>query len=101
MNPKHTIKLYGRPNCCLCQEAEEAIRQVIDGKSVDFEVIDITGDNRLEAEYGELIPVTTLNGEVVSYGQISHLRLRRLLGGGSLSERYRAFLRSFPARFRS
>lgn len=76
------------------------IRHALRGHDATLQTVDITGDSHLEAAYGQLIPVTAINGEVVFYGKVSALRLRRLLGGGSLSQRYQAFLASFPARFR-
>ncbi len=55
------IVLYGKPGCGLCDHAREALIQA----GVEFQEVDITTDPGLKEEFGVLIPVVEVNGEVV------------------------------------
>jgi redox-sensing transcriptional repressor len=56
------VVLYGRPGCCLCDDARAALERV--RASVAFELIerDIESDEHLLRAYLERIPVITLDG---------------------------------------
>lgn len=49
-------RLYGRAWCHLCEEMARALR----GAGVAFEEVDVDSDARLEALYGEHVPVLFL-----------------------------------------
>ncbi|MBA2505051.1 MAG: glutaredoxin family protein [Thermoleophilaceae bacterium] len=55
------IVLFGKPGCHLCDEA----RAALDEAGVERREVDITLDPRLFREYGERIPVLSVDGEVV------------------------------------
>ena len=57
------LTLYGKPGCCLCDEARAAVEEV--RAELDFEVehVDVSIDPRLHREYGERIPVLDIDGE--------------------------------------
>ena len=57
------LTLYTKPDCCLCDEAAEALERV--GARVPFtlEVVDISTDPELQRRYGERIPVVLVDGE--------------------------------------
>jgi glutaredoxin len=57
------VVLYGRPDCHLCDEAREAIREF---KGVELREVDIESDDRLFASMLERIPVVEVDGVVVS-----------------------------------
>ena len=57
------VTLYGKPGCCLCDEAKEAIASVRAARAFDLEEVDITRDPVLESEYRERIPVVAIDGE--------------------------------------
>jgi len=57
------ITLYGKPGCCLCDEARAAVVAVRADVPFDLEEVDISTDPRLHREYGERIPVLDVNGE--------------------------------------
>lgn len=56
------VTLYGKPGCCLCDEARVAIAEVRARREFELEEIDITLDPVLAREYGERIPVVALDG---------------------------------------
>lgn len=95
------IVLYGRPHCCLCDEAEAVIRRVIPRYRVDFRVVDVTEDPQLEQAFGSMVPVVAIDGRVYFYAKVSEIRLHRILAGKSISKRYHAFLDRFPKLFQS
>ena len=55
------VVLYGKPGCHLCDEA----RVTLDEAGIERSEIDITLDPRLFREYGERIPVLSVDGEDV------------------------------------
>jgi glutaredoxin len=60
------ITIYGRPDCHLCDEAEQRIADEVGGSGARIEVVNIEHDDELHKEMLELIPVIDLNGERVS-----------------------------------
>jgi glutaredoxin len=64
--PSPLVKLYGRPDCHLCDEAREGLESLrADGAHFELEEIDIESDDGLLSRYLERIPVIELNGEIV------------------------------------
>jgi glutaredoxin len=57
-----TVVLYGRPGCCLCDDARSMLERI--GGRVSFELAeqDIERDDALLATYLERIPVITIDG---------------------------------------
>jgi glutaredoxin len=57
-----TVVLYGRPGCCLCDDAREVLLQV--QAEHEFELVerDIEVDESLLRAYLERIPVVTIDG---------------------------------------
>jgi glutaredoxin len=65
--PSPLVRLYGRPDCHLCDEAREGLRALRDdGVSFELEEIDIDSDDGLQRRFLERIPVIELDGEIVS-----------------------------------
>jgi hypothetical protein len=65
--PSPLVRLYGRPDCHLCDEAREGLLELrSDGLDFRIEEIDIERDERLHARYLERIPVVEVEGEVIS-----------------------------------
>ena len=56
------LTLYGKPGCCLCDEARAAIAEVRSRRAFELEEVDITRDPVLERDYRERIPVVALDG---------------------------------------
>jgi len=78
---KVRLTLYTRARCPLCDQAEAALRRARDevGGTLDFNVVDIEGDERLTEAYGELIPVVTHGDEILFIGKVSVHRLKAML----------------------
>ncbi len=57
------VVLYGRPGCCLCDEAREVLERVREEHPFELLERDIEHDDELLRAYLERIPVVTLDGE--------------------------------------
>ena len=57
------VTLYGKPGCCLCDEAREAIAAVRREREFVLEEVDVSLDPALHDRYGERIPVVAVDGE--------------------------------------
>jgi glutaredoxin len=55
--------LYGKPGCCLCDEARETVAAVRASHPFELEEVDVSTDPGLERSHGERIPVLVLDGE--------------------------------------
>jgi glutaredoxin len=60
------ITVYSKPGCHLCEEALRALTLLQAETPFTLEEINIEGDPKLFAEYGEQIPVILFNGEFLS-----------------------------------
>lgn len=77
----HVVRLYGRPDCHLCDEARERLHELRAG-GLDFELeeVDIETDDELHSRFLERIPVVEIGGEVVSELFLDEDGLRARLG---------------------
>ncbi|MEA2348221.1 MAG: hypothetical protein QOG62_2008 [Thermoleophilaceae bacterium] len=57
-----TITLYGKPGCCLCDEARGVVEALRRERPFDLVEVDISTDPVLHARYGERIPVLDIDG---------------------------------------
>jgi redox-sensing transcriptional repressor len=57
------VVLYGRPGCCLCDDAREVLERVRADQPFELLELDIDGDESLLRAYLERIPVVTIDGE--------------------------------------
>jgi len=99
----HTITLLSRPGCHLCDDVRAVIARVAAELGVPWEERDITGSPLDLREYGEMIPVTLIDGVQHDFWRVDERRLRQALG--SLSDQaYRScppdLARSGPDRTR-
>ena len=76
------VVLYGKPGCCLCDEAREAVEQVRGRHPFELEEVDVSVDPRLHREYGERIPVLALDGEELFEFHVDATELARRLQSG-------------------
>jgi len=84
-NPRPVITLLGRPGCHLCDAAREVISRVAADLGVSWEERDITQSEDDLRAYGEMIPVTLIDGVQHDFWRVSEQRLRTALapaGGG-------------------
>ncbi len=73
------VELYTKPGCHLCDVAREIVETVLADypeEEVSFVETDILSAPQLVAEYGEKIPVVTIDGEVHSIWRVDSGRFR-------------------------
>ncbi len=56
------VTIYGKPGCCLCDEAREVLERVRASRPFALEEVDISLDPVLERRYRERIPVVAVDG---------------------------------------
>jgi len=75
------VELYGRPGCCLCDDARvtlERLRRELGFRLVE---LDITADDAVHRRYFERIPVIALDGDELFHFHVDEVVLRRALAG--------------------
>ncbi|NHQ59900.1 glutaredoxin family protein [Chlorobium sp. BLA1] len=78
-NNCHRVTLYGKKECCLCDEAMELLERVRASVPFEIEKIDISGNPRLQEEFGLKIPVIYVDGVRVFNYRVNENKLRSLL----------------------
>ena len=76
------VVLYSKPGCHLCDDARAVVAQVCAEMGEAFREVDITAApdaGRLQATYGEEIPVTFVDGAQHDFWRVDPERLRRAL----------------------
>ena len=73
------VTLFSRPGCHLCDQAREVIARVAADLGVPWEERDITRSEDDLRAYGEMIPVTLINGVQHDFWRVSEQRLRTAL----------------------
>lgn len=74
-----TVTLYTKPGCHLCDEARDALLRVQAAQPFALVEVNIQDDPDLFAQYGEQIPVVTLDGEFLFEYAVQEERLRERL----------------------
>ena len=73
------VVLYGRPGCCLCDDARELLVRVRSSHPFSLDERDIESDDALLRAYLERIPVVTIDGvEAFELFVDEHELVRRL-----------------------
>lgn len=74
------VKLYGRPDCHLCDEARAELESLrSEGLDFELEEVDIETEDGLLSRYLERIPVIELDGEVIGELGLDSDGLRAML----------------------
>lgn len=76
------VTLVGKPDCHLCEDAEQVVAAVCADLGVGWERVSITDDPTLADAYWELIPVVLVDGVRHDYWRIDPVRLRAALVPG-------------------
>ena len=76
---RHKVTIYGKKECCLCDQALAVLAKVSVSVPFDLEKIDISGNPELLAEFGMKIPVIFVDGVPMFNYRINENRLRALL----------------------
>jgi hypothetical protein len=75
---RHVV-LYGKPECCLCDEMKAVVEEVRREVPFTLAIVDITTDPALVAAYGVDIPVLTIDGRKAFKHRLEAASLRRRL----------------------
>jgi hypothetical protein len=75
-----TVTLYGKPGCCLCDDARAVVDIVRGEWEFELREVDVSIDPALNREYGERIPVLEVDGEELFELHVDPLELRAVLG---------------------
>lgn len=71
----HTITLFTKPGCHLCEAVEQVLVRVRVSIPFDFVIRNILDDPRELATYGELIPVVHLDGREIARYRMTESQL--------------------------
>jgi glutaredoxin len=75
----HTITLLSRAGCHLCEEARAVIAAVATELGVPWSERDITASSEELRDYGDMIPVTLIDGVQHDFWRVDADRLRQAL----------------------
>ena len=75
------VTVYGRPDCCLCDEAKAVLMRVRSDHPFEFEEIDVTSDSQLELEFGDRVPLIKIDDRLAFKYQVDEKELITRLGG--------------------
>jgi glutaredoxin len=78
------VELFGRPGCCLCDEAREVLDRLREELCFELVELDITADEAVHRAYFERIPVIRCNGEELFDFHVDEAVLRRALARGGM-----------------
>jgi glutaredoxin len=73
------LTLYTKPDCCLCDEALDALERVRSEHPFELESVDISGDPELIRRFGKRIPVVHVSGIPTFEYRVDENELRRVL----------------------
>lgn len=76
MGSKVGIIFYTKPDCPLCEEAEEILEEIKNTKSISVSEIDITKDMMIYEEYKHRVPVIEIAQKSVLSGRVERGKLR-------------------------
>jgi glutaredoxin len=71
--------IYSRPGCHLCEQMKSVVTRVSLQVPLTIDEIDISGDETLEARYGQDIPVLLIDGTLTAKYRISEEELTRVI----------------------
>lgn len=77
--PSPRVRLISKPGCHLCDDAREIIAAVTAELGESFDEVNMLEDPDLIERYGEMIPVTFVDGAQHDYWRVNPDRLRAAL----------------------
>jgi hypothetical protein len=75
----HTVTIFGKKECCLCDDAMVIIRKVAETVPFILEKKDITEDPALHEQFATSIPVIFVDGVQAFRYRVNERKLRELL----------------------
>jgi hypothetical protein len=82
----HRVTLYGRPGCCLCDDALAALQRLRATTPFELRTTDIEADDELFKRYLERIPVIEIDGREAFELIVDERELARALGDDRLAQ---------------
>jgi glutaredoxin len=76
---QHTVKIYSRSGCHLCEIAEQTARSLQAELGFELEIELIDDQPALIKEFGEHVPVTYIDGAAHDFWRIEPERFRKAL----------------------
>jgi glutaredoxin len=77
--PDLHVIVYTRAACPLCDHAIELLHRYQAAYGFRMDVQDVDASEQLVCDYGNCVPVVTINGKVRFRGQVNEVLLRRVL----------------------
>jgi glutaredoxin len=75
----HTVRMYSRTTCGLCDEARDVILSLRGELAFEYEEVFVDGDDDLERRYGLRVPVIEVDGQERFEVQVEAADLREAL----------------------
>jgi glutaredoxin len=75
----HAVTLLSRPGCHLCEQARAVVERVTSELGAEFTERDITGCETDLREFGDMVPVTFVDGVQHDFWHVDEARLRAAL----------------------
>ena len=73
------VTIYSRKECQLCEEALNVLQKLKDELGFEISEIFIDGNEELEKQYGEQVPVTLIDGVHHDYWRVDPVRFKSSL----------------------
>ena len=73
------LTLYGRKDCCLCDEMAGVVAVVAAERGLEIAKVDVDSDPALARAYGDEIPVLCLGDRRIVSGRVSVRALRAMV----------------------
>lgn len=61
------LTVYGREDCHLCHDMISALQEIQASLAFTLDIVDVDKDQRLEQNYGHLVPVLVVEGEEICH----------------------------------
>ncbi|OGQ82550.1 MAG: hypothetical protein A3F90_16080 [Deltaproteobacteria bacterium RIFCSPLOWO2_12_FULL_60_19] len=74
------ITLYGRKECCLCDDMKKIVAQVISGIAAEVQEIDVDSLPDLQQQFGGEVPVLFINGRKAFKYRVEAKELKERIG---------------------
>ncbi len=76
---ERSVVMYTRQGCHLCEEAWQQLKHAQKRYGFTLGQVDIDDDPQLVRDYGDCVPVVTIDGKVRFRGVVNRVLLERLL----------------------
>jgi glutaredoxin len=73
------VILYTRQGCHLCEPALQQLRKAQQRYAFGLSIVDVDSQSELQKQYGDVVPVVTVNGQLRFRGAVNEVLLARLL----------------------